>query len=95
MDDACTLRAWSTQNQLPFHIHVEEQPKEIEDCCSSAVSESHGKRPLELVVGRMMDSAPSSSVVTAVHCTFSARSNLDAFFERGGIVCVCPTTEGP
>ncbi len=69
---------------LPFHIHVEEQPAEIEQCLAA-----YGKRPLELLLERL-DVGPE---VTAVHCTHSRTSDLKRFLGRRASVCICPLTE--
>lgn len=71
---------------MPFHIHIEEQPQEIEDC---KISEN-GKTPLKILADLLEDNneqeihnnnqdcnGDSSSVVTAVHCTFSERIQVE------------------
>jgi formimidoylglutamate deiminase len=69
---------------LPFHMHVEEQRQEIEECRAF-----YGKRPMELIL-----SLPGSlEGFTAVHCTQTLPAHLRPFLDRGGRVCVCPLTE--
>ncbi len=79
------LLAESRRQQLPFHIHVEEQQQEIAE--SRAF---YGKRPLEL----LLEQPGGLDGVTAVHCTHSRPDQLRRFVQLGGRICVCPTTEG-
>jgi len=69
---------------LVFHIHLEEQRKEIDECVAA-----WGKRPMRL----LLDEVEVDARVTAVHCTHTAPEEMDAFRERGGRVCLCPLTE--
>ncbi len=69
---------------LPFHMHVEEQPREIADCRAA-----HGQGPLALLVERL---APGPEF-TAVHCTHSRGEALAAYLRNGANVCLCPLTE--
>jgi formimidoylglutamate deiminase len=69
---------------LPFHMHVEEQPKEIE-----ASLAHYGRRPLELLLDRL----EIGSETTAVHCTHSTEETLARFLATGANVCVTPLTE--
>lgn len=70
---------------LVFHLHLEEQPKEIEDCKAA-----HGMTPLAL----LLNNVEVTARFTAVHCTHSDPSELTKFTEAGGNVCICPLTEG-
>ncbi|HXE72215.1 MAG TPA: formimidoylglutamate deiminase, partial [Candidatus Nitrosotenuis sp.] len=77
-----TLRAASRQRGLPFHMHVSEQPREIEECLAE-----HGARPVALlaregVLGRDF---------TAVHAIHLEEEEKEAL--AGCLVCSCPTTE--
>src|SRR5690606_39017550 len=38
------MGAYAESHELPFHMHVSEQPREIEECLAE-----HGKRPVELL----------------------------------------------
>lgn len=75
----------SAKRKMVFHLHLEEQPKEIEDC--KAV---HGTTPLAL----LMDTVKIDERYTAVHCTHSLPEELTSFSSAGGNVCICPLTEG-
>jgi formimidoylglutamate deiminase len=78
------LIAESRRQQLPFHLHLEEQRQEITECKSV-----HGKRPLEL----LLEQVGGLEGVTAVHGTHSRADQLRRFAALGGRVCVCPLTE--
>ncbi len=70
---------------LPFHIHIEEQRKEIEDCRAA-----YGQTPM----GALLESCGGAEGTTAVHCTHTTPEDLARFFSLGGTACICPATEG-
>jgi formimidoylglutamate deiminase len=70
---------------LPFHIHVEEQRREI----ASALA-FYGQRPMTL----LLEALGTAEDMTAVHCTHTDPEDLQRFLAAGGTVCVCPLTEG-
>jgi formimidoylglutamate deiminase len=76
--------AESRRRGLVFHMHVEEQRKEIEDCLAA-----YGKTPMALVNERL----EVSERFTSVHCTHSAPEDMDRYGAAGGNVCLCPLTE--
>lgn len=80
-----SLHEESLQRGLPFHIHVEEVVKEVEDTVAA-----YGSRPLALLNGLLS----TQCNVTAIHCTQAEPSDLAAFVGAGGTVCLCPLTEG-
>jgi formimidoylglutamate deiminase len=87
---ACS-RAWleeigrySTGEQLPLHIHADEQPREIEECLAE-----HGCRPIEL----LGDTGCLTSRTTIIHATHASDEELDLLAATGARICVCPTTE--
>ncbi|HUF89898.1 MAG TPA: formimidoylglutamate deiminase [Gemmatimonadota bacterium] len=84
LDDIVALHAEAVRRRLPFHIHVEEQPAEIEECV-----DAHGERPLALLL-RALGSAER---LVAVHCTHTTPGDLAALVEAGGSACICPLTE--
>jgi formimidoylglutamate deiminase len=82
-------RDWLTvlagiRGALPVHMHVAEQPKEIEACVAE-----HGLRPVELLeeVGLL---EPRFTAVHAVHVTEEEARMMG---EVGAFVCACPSTE--
>jgi formimidoylglutamate deiminase len=70
---------------LPFHMHVEEQRQEIEECV-----EAYGAPPMRL----LNDTLHVDQKFTAVHCTHSDPLDLERFCASGGNVCITPLTEG-
>ena len=74
----------ASEEELPLHVHVDEQPREIEECLVE-----HGLRPIELldVCGCL---GPRTTVV---HATHANGHELDLLAAAGARVCVCPTTE--
>ena len=69
---------------LPVHLHVEEQRREIEESLAA-----YGRTPMAVILDAVED-AP----FTAVHCTHTADADMARFLAAGGIVCLCPLTEG-
>jgi formimidoylglutamate deiminase len=70
---------------LPLHIHADEQKREIEECLFE-----HGVRPVELLA-RTGFLDPNTTIV---HATHADTRELDLLAEHGASVCACPTTEG-
>jgi formimidoylglutamate deiminase len=83
--DIAALYREAARRGLVVHVHVEEQPKEIEE--ARAV---YGKRPLEI----LNETLASAERVTAVHCTQSEPPDVERYLRAGGGVCTCPLTEG-
>ncbi len=69
---------------LVFHMHVEEQGREIH-----AAVEQYGARPLAL----LLDHLEVGAEFTAVHCTHSNPEELSRLLTAGANVCLCPLTE--
>ncbi len=85
IDVLARLHALGRQRGMVVHLHLEEQPREVERC--RAV---HGVTPMELVLARLDVDAGTC----AVHCTHTMPELLVRYAARGGMVCCCPTTEG-
>ena len=84
VDDLVELHGQAKDRGLVFHMHLEEQRQEIEDCLTA-----YGKRPMALLCERLeIDRA-----FTAVHCTHSDPRDLERFLAAGGNVSICPLTE--
>jgi formimidoylglutamate deiminase len=77
------LHAEATRRELPFHMHVEEQRREIEETVAA-----YGRTPMRLLCDEL-----AADGITAVHCTHTSPPDMAAFLARGGRVCVCPLTE--
>jgi formimidoylglutamate deiminase len=78
------LHAESLVRRLPFHIHVEEQQKEVEDCLAA-----YGAPPMAILTN-----ITNCSNITAVHCTHTDPPWMKRYLDQGGRVCLCPLTEG-
>ncbi|MGI8886269.1 MAG: amidohydrolase family protein [Gaiellaceae bacterium] len=75
---------FASREELPLHVHADEQPKEIEECLAE-----HGCRPIELLArtGCLGERA------TVVHATHADGAELDLLASTGATICACPTTE--
>ncbi|HWN41550.1 MAG TPA: formimidoylglutamate deiminase [Thermoanaerobaculia bacterium] len=73
------------RRDLVFHIHVEEQRREIQDALAY-----YGRRPMQL----LLETLGTATDVTAVHCTHTDAEDMERFLAGGGTVCLCPLTEG-
>ena len=78
------LGAYAAREELPLHVHADEQPREIEECVAE-----HGLRPIELLA----ETGCLGPQTTVVHATHADAHELDLLAEAGARVCVCPTTE--
>ena len=78
------LGAYAAREELPLHVHADEQPREIEECVAE-----HGLRPIELLA----ETGCLGPRTTVVHATHADAHELDLLAEAGARVCVCPTTE--
>lgn len=84
IETIAALHEEAGRRHLPFHMHVEEQPREIEDCVHR-----YGKTPMALLNANLA----INPLFTAVHCTHTAAADMDDFLDAGGNVCICPLTE--
>ena len=78
------LYAEARRRGLPFHMHVEEQRREIEDC---------RRRWEDPPMAVILAACGGAEGFTAVHCTHTRSRDMKAFLAAGGRVCLCPTTE--
>jgi formimidoylglutamate deiminase len=84
LDDLHAVYDEARRRDLVFHIHVEEQRKEIQDALAY-----YGRRPMQL----LLETLGTATDVTAVHCTHTDPEDMERFLAAGGTVCVCPLTE--
>jgi formimidoylglutamate deiminase len=75
---------YAAAEDLPLHVHADEQPREIEECLAE-----HGLTPIELLA----DTGCLTQRTTIVHGTHASDRELDLVAEHRASVCVCPTTE--
>jgi len=78
------LGRYAAENELPLHVHADEQPREIEECLAET-----GLRPIELLA----DTGCLGPRTTVVHATHADGRELDLLARAGARVCACPTTE--
>jgi formimidoylglutamate deiminase len=69
---------------LPFHMHVEEQRREIEESLAA-----YGATPMAVILDAL-----EGGGLTAVHCTHNAAHDMERLLGASGIACLCPLTEG-
>jgi formimidoylglutamate deiminase len=71
--------------EVPIHIHVAEQPAEVDDCLQAT-----GLRPIEWLARHCgMDARWQ-----LVHATHATHAEIDAVAQSGAGVVICPSTEG-
>ena len=78
------LASYAESASLPLHMHVAEQPREIEECIAET-----GKRPVELLA----DLGVLSPRFVAVHATHLAPHEAVLLGQARSFACVCATTE--
>lgn len=78
------LAAYAERHALPFHMHVAEQPREIDECVAET-----GKRPVELLA----DLGVLSPRFVAVHATHLVPHEAALLGSAGAFACICATTE--
>jgi formiminoglutamate deiminase len=79
-----TLAAYAAEQDLPFHMHVCEQRRELEDCLAE-----HGVTPVALLA----EHGVLSPRFVGVHATHLAGTEIAALGQAGAYVCLCRTTE--
>lgn len=78
------IASFAERRRMPLHMHVAEQPAEIEACLAET-----GRRPVELLADRGVLSAR----FVAVHATHLGEGEAARLGEAQSAVCLCPTTE--
>jgi formimidoylglutamate deiminase len=78
------IARYADAEELPLHVHADEQPREIEECLAE-----HGCRPVELLAR----TGCLGERTTVVHATHAEGPELDLLASSGATVCACPTTE--
>ena len=78
------LHAWAATRDLPFHMHVSEQPAEVDACVAAT-----GLRPVEM----LDEDGVLDARFTGVHATHITDREVVMLAISGGTVCACPTTE--
>jgi formimidoylglutamate deiminase len=85
--DPLTIKevAQNGPQDLPFHIHISEQLKEVEDSIAYL-----GKRPVEWLA----ENVELSDRFHLVHATHLTQDETESIARSGANVVICPTTEG-
>ncbi len=83
-EELAALHELAVRMDVPLHMHLEEQPAELEACRAR-----YGAGPLAVVLGAI----PVDRRFTAVHATHSVPADLERLCGAGGGICLCPLTE--
>lgn len=78
------LAAYAAKHELPFHMHVAEQAREVEECVAET-----SRRPVELLA----ELGVLSPRFVAVHATHLEPHEAALLGKAGGFACICATTE--
>ena len=78
------LAAYARLHDLPFHMHVAEQAREIEECLAET-----GRRPIELLAAEGV----LGPRFVAVHATHLLLHEARLLGEAKSFACICATTE--
>jgi formiminoglutamate deiminase len=78
------IASFAAEFELPCHMHVAEQPAEIDECKAET-----GKRPVELLA----DLGVLGPRFVAVHATHLEAHEARLLGQAQARVCLCPTTE--
>lgn len=84
LNDVKKTFEWASSN-LPFHIHVSEQKKEVNDCLAFC-----GKRPMQW----LLENLPVNERFHLVHSTHLNDQELKSLASSKANVVLCPSTEG-
>lgn len=75
----------NTKKNLPAHIHIAEQEKEVKSCIAF-----YKKRPVEW----LLDNVDLNDRYHLVHATHMNKKETKSLAKSGANVVICPTTEG-
>ncbi len=78
------IAAFAREHDMPLHMHVAEQPREIEECLAET-----GRRPMEL----LDQHGVLGPRFVAVHATHLVPAEATLLGAARGFACLCPTTE--
>ena len=79
------VAAYAADGELPMHLHIAEQRREVEDCLAAT-----GQRPVRWLLDRF-DVNERWCLVHATHLDDEETRDLAS---SGAVVCLCPSTEG-
>jgi len=78
------LSGFSDAQGLPIHIHIAEQPQEVQDCIAQT-----GQRPIDWLLSH----AQLHARWNLVHATHATQTELDGVRASGASIVICPSTE--
>ncbi|NIR47220.1 formimidoylglutamate deiminase [candidate division KSB1 bacterium] len=78
------LADYSREHAMPFHMHVAEQRREIEECQAE-----YGKRPVEVLA----EHGILDENFVAIHATHLTDHEINLLGDANAFVCLCRTTE--
>ncbi|HSJ24679.1 MAG TPA: formimidoylglutamate deiminase [Longimicrobiales bacterium] len=78
------LHEFASARDMPFHMHVSEQPAEVDACVAA-----FGRRPVEL----LHDAGVLDGRFTGVHATHINDAEVRMLADARAVVCACPATE--
>jgi len=78
------LADFARKHSVPFHMHIAEQRREIEEC-----KKEYSKRPVELLA----EYGVLNSNFVGIHATHLAPNEIRALGDMNAFVCLCRTTE--
>ena len=83
-DDIASLLALVGDADVPIHVHVAEQLREVEDCVRAT-----GRRPIEW----LCESFRLDARWQLIHATHATAAEIDAVAASGAGIVLCPGTE--
>jgi formimidoylglutamate deiminase len=84
LDYLCKVAAYARAHDLPLHMHVAEQPAEVDACVGE-----YAMRPVEL----LHEHGVIDSHFTGVHAIHITADEIGDLAKSKATVCACPTTE--
>jgi formimidoylglutamate deiminase len=86
VQESAVLQAasFAHQHNVPVHIHIAEQTKEVDDCLAQ-----HRSRPVEW----LLNNVPVTAHWNLVHATHVTSTEFHGLKERNASIVICPSTE--
>ncbi len=83
-DSLGKIAARAAKDDIPIHIHIAEQQREVDQCVNA-----YGSRP----VAWLVEQHDVDERWCLVHATHMDEREIDAVGKSGAVVCLCPSTE--
>ncbi len=84
IDTIDAIATWAKERGVPLHMHVSEQPAEVEAC-----EHEYGTTPVRLLARHGV----LNNHFTAIHAIHIDREEMSLLADSGSTICSCPTTE--